>query len=52
MTEVADVVYVSNVLTVGCERVEGQAKGGQLLADQRQGWMGIRHHEPKSWFSK
>ncbi len=51
-TEVADVVYVNNVLTVGCERVGGQAKGGQLLADQVQGWMGIQHHEPKSWFSK
>jgi hypothetical protein len=43
MTGVADVVYVNNVTcTLGCGRAGGLVKGG---ADQRQGWMGIRHHE-------
>ncbi len=27
---------------MGCERVGELAKGGQLLADQGQEWMGIR----------
>ncbi len=32
-----------------CERVRGvKTKGGQLLTDQGQGWMGIRHHEKRS----
>jgi hypothetical protein len=41
--DVVDVVYV-NIVTwsVGCERVGELAKGGQLLADQGQKWMGIR----------
>jgi hypothetical protein len=34
---------------VWCERVRGvKTKGGQLLTDQGQGWMGIRHHEKRS----
>jgi hypothetical protein len=32
--------------------VEGVAKGGQLLANQGQEWMGILTHEQESWFSK
>ncbi len=51
---VVDIVYVNNViLTVWCERVRGaKQRVGQLLADQRQRWMGIRHHEQRSWLSK
>ncbi len=43
MAGVVDVVYV-NIVTwsVGCERVGELAKGGQMLADQGQEWMGIR----------
>jgi hypothetical protein len=55
MTEiVVDVVYVNSVTwTAGCERVRAAKQGvGQLLANQRQGWMGIRHHKQRSWFSK
>jgi hypothetical protein len=50
---IVDVVYV-NIVTwsMGCERVGELAKGGQLLAHQGQEWMGIRHHEQSSWFSK
>ncbi len=42
-TDIIDVIYV-NIVTwyVGCERVGKVAKGGQLLADQGQEWMGIR----------
>jgi hypothetical protein len=43
MADIVDVVYVNNVTwSVGCERVGELAKGGQLLADQGQEWMGIR----------
>jgi hypothetical protein len=43
MADVVNVIYV-NIVTwsVGCERVGELAKGGQLLADQGQEWMGIR----------
>jgi hypothetical protein len=38
---------------MGCEWVKGEKQGvGQLLVEQGQGWMGIRHHEKRSWFSK
>jgi hypothetical protein len=41
--DVVDVVYVNTVTwSVGCERVGELVKGGQLLADQGQEWMGIR----------
>jgi hypothetical protein len=31
----------------------GKSQGvKQLLADQRQGWMGIHHHEQRCWLSK
>jgi hypothetical protein len=56
MTEVADDVYVNNVIfTVGCERVErGKAKGGAVVGrpGTRADGGGIRHHEKRSWFSK
>jgi hypothetical protein len=39
-TDVVDVVYV-NIVTVGCGRVGEAAKGGQLIANQRQERMGI-----------
>ncbi len=53
MAGVVDFVYV-NIVTwsVGCERVGELARGGQLLVDQGQEWMDIRHHEKRSWFSK
>jgi hypothetical protein len=53
-TGVADVIYVNSVTrTVRCERVRGvKAKGGQLLTDQGKGWMGVCHHEKRSWLSK
>ncbi len=43
MAGVVDVVN-ANIVTwyVGCERVGRLAKGGQLLVDQGQEWMGIR----------
>ncbi len=46
---IVDVIYV-NIVTwsVGCERVGEQAKGGQLLADQGQEWMGIRTTSKKA----
>jgi hypothetical protein len=46
---------VNNVMwTVGWGRGEScESQGvGQLLADQRQGWMWIHHHEQRSWLSK
>ncbi len=41
--DIVDVIYL-NIVTwsVGCERVVELAKGGHLLADQGQEWMGIR----------
>ncbi len=48
-TDIIDVIYV-NIVTwyVGCERVRKVAKGGQLLADQGQEWMGIRTTSKKA----
>jgi hypothetical protein len=42
MADVVDVVYV-NIVTcsMGFVRVRGVAKGGQLIANQGQEWMGI-----------
>jgi hypothetical protein len=54
-TEIVDVIYVNNVIwTMGCEKGErGKSQeAGKLLADQRQGWMGIRHHEQRSQLFK
>jgi hypothetical protein len=47
--DIVDVVYVNIVtLSVGCERLGELAKGGQLLADQGQEWMGIRTTSKKA----
>jgi hypothetical protein len=47
--DIVDVVYV-NIVTcyVGCGRVGEKANGGQLLANQRQEWMGIRTTSKKA----
>ncbi len=47
--DIFDVVYV-NIVTwsVGCERVIEAAKGGQLLSNQGQEWMGIRAMSKKA----
>ncbi len=49
MADIVDVVYV-NIVTwsVGCERVGEVAKGGQLLANQGQEWMGIHTTSKKA----
>jgi hypothetical protein len=49
IADIVDVVYV-NIVTwsVGCESVGEAAKGGQLLANQGQEWMGIRATSKKA----
>jgi hypothetical protein len=49
MADIVDVVYVNIVIwSVGCERVGEAAKGGQLLANQGQEWLGIRATSKKA----
>jgi hypothetical protein len=47
--DIVNAVYV-NIVTgsVGCERVGEAAKGGRLLANQGQEWMGIRTTSKKA----
>jgi hypothetical protein len=47
--DVVDVVYV-NIVTwsLGCVRVGEVAKGGQLIANQEQEWIGIRSMSKKA----
>ncbi len=49
--DVVDVVYV-NIVTwsMGCVRVGQVAKGGQLIANQRQEWMGIHTTTKKAGY--
>ncbi len=49
MADIVDVIYV-NIVTwsVGCGRVGEAAKGGQLLANQGEEWMGIRTTRKKA----